>query len=481
MKNYFILLIAMVLWASCQTPEAPQETAQDLTIHLSGAILNSHEGEFQLYGSDDFEIKSQVNDSGKFVLFFDAIKPGYYTMRFGGERASIYLSPGDSLHLSLDPEQFDESLVFKGIGSGCNNYLVGRYLLDEKMDNEISYEMRFMLSASEYQAVVDSMIQVRQDFLDRSRLKHELPENFVAEQQMAITYERGIALYDYENGAGYYQDLDIVEVPQDYYAFTNDLALENEGLLGNKSYEGYVDTHLNAMAKDMLTDASEGDDLAFSGMKIDCIDKAFTSQDLKNKFLHRTMKDAVNYYGSNDLSALVEKFTKCCKDQKCIDEIKAEVAEWKALWKGNPAPDFKYADGEGTQVALSDLKGKVVYVDVWASWCGPCRGEIPHLKDVEHNYHGRNVAFVSVSIDENEEAWREAVTSEELGGYQLLADKAWKSSICADYKINGIPRFMLFDQQGNIVTVDAPRPSSGMKITDMLDELLNKGEVAMIQ
>ncbi|MFT5182976.1 MAG: thiol-disulfide isomerase/thioredoxin [Flavobacteriales bacterium] len=479
MKNYFILLILTVLWAACSTPEVPKESAEDLTIHLSGAITNGQNGEFELYGSDNFELKSEVNDSGEFVMFFDALEPGYYTMRFAGERASIYLSPGDSIHLSLDSEQFDESLAFKGVGAGCNNYLVGRYLLDEKMDNEISYEMRFMLAAGEYKAVVDSMIQVRQDFLDRSRLKHDLPESFVTEQQLAITYERGIALYDYENGAGYYQDVDVVDVPEGYYSFAEELALENPSLMGNKSYEGYVDTRLNAVAKDMVSDETEGDYLIFAGHKIDCIDELFTSQEIKNKFLHTTMKDVVNYYGSSDLSALVEKFTKCCKDQKCIDEIKSEVNEWKVLWKGNPAPDFKYSDIDGVEVALSELKGKVVYVDVWASWCGPCRGEIPHLKDLEHDYHTRNVAFVSVSIDENEEAWREAVQSEELGGYQLLADAAWKSSICKDYKINGIPRFMLFDQAGNIVSVDAPRPSSGEEITDMLDELINKGQMAM--
>jgi hypothetical protein len=242
MKNYFILLILTVLWAACSTPEVPKESAEDLTIHLSGAITNGQNGEFELYGSDNFELKSEVNDSGEFVMFFDALEPGYYTMRFAGERASIYLSPGDSIHLSLDSEQFDESLAFKGVGAGCNNYLVGRYLLDEKMDNEISYEMRFMLAAGEYKAVVDSMIQVRQDFLDRSRLKHDLPESFVTEQQLAITYERGIALYDYENGAGYYQDVDVVDVPEGYYSFAEELALENPSLMGNKSYEGYVDT-----------------------------------------------------------------------------------------------------------------------------------------------------------------------------------------------------------------------------------------------
>ncbi|NNE54976.1 MAG: TlpA family protein disulfide reductase [Flavobacteriales bacterium] len=129
---------------------------------------------------------------------------------------------------------------------------------------------------------------------------------------------------------------------------------------------------------------------------------------------------------------------------------------------------------DGNKVSLASLKGKVVYVDVWATWCGPCKREIPHLQDIEHDYHGRNVSFVSVSVDEDEEAWRNMVTEKELGGIQLLADSAWKSSICTDYKINGIPRFLLIDTDGMIVSADAPRPSSGEKLRGMIEEALGE-------
>lgn len=433
-----------------------------------------------MYGEEDFEIKAQVNDSGKFVVFFDAVTPGFYTFKYGGEYAKLYLSPGDSLHLSLDPDQFDESLQFKGSGAGINNYLIGKYLLDEKMDMEYPYRERFAVTAEEYMDLVDSMTKVRQDFLDRSTLKHELPEMFVAEEQVAIDYEQGIALYEYENAAAYYQEVESVEVPEGYYAFTGELQVENEGMLGNDTYERYANTHLNHLANARLEDNDlyEGD-LAFTSLKFDCITEVFTSQELKDKFLHQTMMDALNYYGSQDMTEVLAKFTECCKDKKCVDVVTKEVEGWKVLWKGNPAPTFAYNDVDGNTIDISELKGRVVYVDVWASWCGPCRREIPFLKDLEHDYHGMDISFVSVSIDENEKAWRQSVEDNELGGFQLLADGAWESTICSDYKIQGIPRFILIDQEGNIVSADAPRPSSGAELTEMLDSLLGLDATAV--
>jgi thiol-disulfide isomerase/thioredoxin len=141
------------------------------------------------------------------------------------------------------------------------------------------------------------------------------------------------------------------------------------------------------------------------------------------------------------------------------------------LPKGSVSPTFaEYENFNGEKTSLSDLKGKYVYVDVWATWCGPCKAEIPSLKKVEKMYHGKNIAFVSVSIDDDRshggswekanEDWKKMVEEKELGGIQLFAPKGWKSDFVREYKINGIPRFILIDPDGNVVTPSAPRPSS---------------------
>ena len=133
----------------------------------------------------------------------------------------------------------------------------------------------------------------------------------------------------------------------------------------------------------------------------------------------------------------------------------------KILGKGKPSPKFNYPNLDGKNVALDDLKGKYVYVDVWATWCGPCKREIPYLKELEDEYHDKNITFVGLSIDEqkNIDKWKRMVGQRDLKGIQILADKDWNSQFVQDYRITGIPRFILIDPKGNIVSSDAPRPS----------------------
>ncbi len=130
------------------------------------------------------------------------------------------------------------------------------------------------------------------------------------------------------------------------------------------------------------------------------------------------------------------------------------------LAKGSPSPKFTdYENHAGGNMSLDDLKGKYVYIDMWATWCGPCKREIPFLKEVEKAYHGKNIAFVSISVDRKKDydTWRKMVTEKELTGIQLYSkeDRTFGDA----YKVNGIPRFILIDTEGNIIDANAPRPS----------------------
>lgn len=137
------------------------------------------------------------------------------------------------------------------------------------------------------------------------------------------------------------------------------------------------------------------------------------------------------------------------------------------------APSFDYVNYAGGKTKLEDLRGKYVYIDVWATWCGPCRGEIPHLKKVEEKYEGKNIAFVSISIDVQKdfEKWKTFVKDKALGGIQLFADKDWNSDFTKAFGINSIPRFILIDPTGKVVDADAARPSDP-KLVEKLDGLL---------
>lgn len=140
---------------------------------------------------------------------------------------------------------------------------------------------------------------------------------------------------------------------------------------------------------------------------------------------------------------------------------------------GGASPSFDYENFKGGKTKLEDLRGKYVYVDVWATWCGPCRAEIPHLKEVEKKYHNKKIEFVSISIDTKKDydKWKKFVGEKELGGIQLFADNDWNSQFVKDFNITGIPRFILIDPQGKIVNANAERPSSP-KLVETLDGLL---------
>ncbi|PVX45600.1 thiol-disulfide isomerase/thioredoxin [Flavobacterium sp. 103] len=140
---------------------------------------------------------------------------------------------------------------------------------------------------------------------------------------------------------------------------------------------------------------------------------------------------------------------------------------------GNPSPEFEYENYKGGKTKLSDLKGKYVYIDLWATWCGPCRAEIPFLQKTEEKYQGKNIEFVSISIDKakDNDKWKKFVTDKKLGGVQLFADNDWESEFVKSYGVNGIPRFILIDPNGNILNPDADRPSSA-ELQTQLDTLL---------
>jgi len=141
------------------------------------------------------------------------------------------------------------------------------------------------------------------------------------------------------------------------------------------------------------------------------------------------------------------------------DRIKSFEKSIKVFGKGDPGFNFVACDINGKEFKLSDFKGKIVYVDMWATWCGPCKDEIPHLKKLEKKLAGKDVVFLKISLDKNKKAWEKYVKENRGKGYSLYMPKAFDSELSKIYNINSIPRFLMFDKEGKIITMDAPRPS----------------------
>lgn len=139
------------------------------------------------------------------------------------------------------------------------------------------------------------------------------------------------------------------------------------------------------------------------------------------------------------------------------DVVAVQMAQIKV---GDQGMDFEMEDVNGKKVKFSDLKGKIVLIDVWATWCAPCKTEIPFLKKLEEEFKGTDLEVISISIDKvsDKETWKKMVEKEQLGGIQLFANG--DQELSKYYKIESIPRFMLFDKEGKIISLNAPRPST---------------------
>lgn len=132
--------------------------------------------------------------------------------------------------------------------------------------------------------------------------------------------------------------------------------------------------------------------------------------------------------------------------------IKAKRDAGAFLAPGKPAPDFTQNDVNGKPVSLSSLKGKVVLIDFWASWCGPCRKENPNVVKLYEKYKEAGFTVLSVSLDDNKTNWLAAIEKDKLVWPNHVSDlKKWSNEVARLYQVSGIPFTVLVDKEGNII------------------------------
>ncbi|CEN51477.1 Thioredoxin family protein (fragment) [Capnocytophaga canimorsus] len=125
---------------------------------------------------------------------------------------------------------------------------------------------------------------------------------------------------------------------------------------------------------------------------------------------------------------------------------------------GKSAPNFNLENQKGDLISLESFNGKVVYIDIWATWCAPCINEIPAIKSLENKYHNKDIVFLSISIDKDKQKWKDFLRSNKMQGIQLYA--GIENEFVQIYNIKTIPRFILIDKQGKIVDDNALKPSN---------------------
>lgn len=167
----------------------------------------------------------------------------------------------------------------------------------------------------------------------------------------------------------------------------------------------------------------------------------------------------LNYDYNTDFDGGMERLEQMSRGFSGREKLLQSFAGKRFTLPGAPLPEVALEDREGNRILLSDLKGKYLYIDLWAYWCAPCCAEVPYLQKLEKELKNKAVSWVSISIDPNKEAWIKKMDELQMHGHQyIVADDALADQL----NIRGIPHFLLYDKEGKLLEYKTLRPSSGL-------------------
>jgi thiol-disulfide isomerase/thioredoxin len=155
------------------------------------------------------------------------------------------------------------------------------------------------------------------------------------------------------------------------------------------------------------------------------------------------------------------------ENARALDELLLSLPQSEPLPPGSDLSGFTFQALDGRSVSLGDFKGNYIFIDLWATDCNPCIGEIPYIREMEHRFAGQPIVWVSISLDLHEKPWQDFVEQEKLTGVQLRCDRGMQHPFAERVGLRGIPHFMLLDKHGKVIDPCTLRPSN-----PILSELL---------
>ena len=378
-------------------------------ITIKGSIVNPVSDEL-VFNFADINYEAKVDADGNFKITLNQDSAQYVTL-LHGERTKMFIKPGDNIEVYFDTKEFDETMTYKY--SPESSFLAYKLILAEERDfygkslylaDKVSYEMEL--------------------------------ENFKSNLMQRLDR--------FENG---------------YFKSTEEKSI-------NASVERYL------KRKESFSDRTEEELLYL--WEATKLSKEYNFYGLLSTLNRAEFDENLIIYEKKMISALkpLKKLNIYEEEQSNITKIVASWRERKDDYDNMPKDgdmsiDFSHPNIFSEMISLSSFRGRLVYIDVWATWCGPCIAEIPSLERLQMDYENMDIIFLSVSVDTDKEAWKKMLTEYQLGGVQLWAD-GW-SQITKSYAIFGVPRFILVDKSGKLIAVNAPRPSSN-EIRSMIDE-----------
>jgi thiol-disulfide isomerase/thioredoxin len=435
-----------------------QSIAQKGPISIQAKITNNTatKVEFESESGEKFELPIDKKNEVKGVI---TAARGEYQMKIGEEYTPVFLKPNSNLNFTIDLKEFDETISYSGSLAFENNALAKSMLADENFNENA--KSNFGLNESEYSKKINDYTELKSTFFSK-----KMDEEFKDDALNKLKYKRFEMLLQYPSYHAYFTKNDSFKVSDKYYDFMSEIDFSNaENFKGENIY--IVSEFIEVKLKNSKVDKK--DELAYEIEKIKLINSIIENKELKNQYVSVNYKSQFIY--SPNPKRISEELLKLVSSDKLKNEVTSYLNQLETLSEGKAAPEFKLLCADGKIKSLTDYRGKYVYIDVWATWCGPCKKELPSYETLKADYKGKNVEFVSVCVWDEKSKWEKFLTEKKLNGEQLFIE-GQKSSFVENYMIQGVPTFILIDTQGNIISRNAERPSD-KAIRMRLDKLMN--------
>jgi thiol-disulfide isomerase/thioredoxin len=417
--------------------------------------------------------KTKIDRNGTFSMQFTLSKATEANLFIGTEYSRIFLVPGDSLHITADFAHFDETLMYSGRGSADNNYLAVEMLADFRGKGNRYNEFT---DGNRYALYMDSLELAKKEFF-----KHYDNLAFSPEFRSYITANNK---YDFINPRWMFQlainpqtrRISSRPVPEHYFDFLNTLDINDQEAAENISYVVSLQRYLSekndatvsktvpdSLSKEKKTEWRISKNYAYRK-------KIFTGKVL-DKQLTDFVKSSIPFIATDKKFAdeFISDYKKTCRNPEYISIIENIYLQAITLAPGQPAPAFTLTDAHGKSVSLSSLKGKMVFIDFWATWCAPCLMALPNTRALANKFKDRDdVAFLYVNITDEQKRWKNFILKEKMEGIQVFANEEESANLHKMYNFDGIPHCVLIDKQGNILdamanTADAEKSIQAAK------------------
>lgn len=450
MRKNLMMMVALLLLglSACAGPKFAR-------LHGSLKEFGSNNVKMELAGavgdvSDINAIRIPVNDDGTFDLVVPLEKPTYFQVG----RNTLYLTPGDDMEVNLGTSQ--PQSWFKGQGADVNTYLKGR--LFPKAGSFLEAGRNVKGSFEETKKYIDDRAAQREKEL---KALPNASKEFVELEMMRIKADVANSYMAYL----WYSDL-----LKDCKTREEGEKVANEF---NKSIREYINPLLKEIsAKDKYLEVAVVRDVLLSCYEMDASIFNFPKS--------QRLKELNDAYVTGE--RMDEEMTKALYDELYAFGSKLKNADFKQaflgrlekrakLMEGRPAIDFVVVNMDGKKGKLSDYKGKVLFVDFWATWCMPCLGEMPYFNELSKQFP--NIQFVGISLDDNTEVWLNKLKGDADHG-KVLELFSTDPLVRTGWDITGIPRFLLIDKDFNIISASAPRPSEKDVIVPLLEKYSKK-------